>query len=65
MADAIEDSTCIRLVGVLTDQPLPSLPVWLSTHRELTSSKRIRTVCDFLRKTWRMQPVNEDKNRCI
>ncbi len=36
------------LEQVLVDQELPSLPVWLTTHRELKSSKRIRTVFDFL-----------------
>lgn len=38
------------LVSVMTNQPLPALPVWLTTHRELKSSKRIRTVFDFLAK---------------
>jgi DNA-binding transcriptional LysR family regulator len=37
-----------ELQQVLVDQALPSLPVWLTTHRELKSSKRIRTVFDFL-----------------
>jgi DNA-binding transcriptional LysR family regulator len=36
------------LVGVMTAQPVPGLPVWLTTHRELKSSQRIRTVFDFL-----------------
>ncbi len=36
------------LEQVLAEQELPSLPVWLTTHRELKSSKRIRTVFDFL-----------------
>jgi DNA-binding transcriptional LysR family regulator len=36
------------LEQVLVEQELPSLPVWLTTHRELKSSKRIRTVFDFL-----------------
>jgi len=36
------------LEQVLVEQELPSLPVWLTTHRELNSSKRIRTVFDFL-----------------
>lgn len=37
-----------ELEQVLLEQELPSLPVWLTTHRELKSSKRIRTVFDFL-----------------
>lgn len=37
-----------ELEQVLVEQELPSLPVWLTTHRELKSSKRIRTVFDFL-----------------
>lgn len=37
-----------ELEQVLVDQALPALPVWLTTHRELKSSKRIRTVFDFL-----------------
>ncbi|MBC3910223.1 LysR family transcriptional regulator [Undibacterium umbellatum] len=36
------------LEQILVEQDLPSLPVWLTTHRELKSSKRIRTVFDFL-----------------
>ncbi|MFZ6741846.1 LysR family transcriptional regulator [Undibacterium sp. JH2W] len=37
-----------ELEQVLLGQELPALPVWLTTHRELKSSKRIRTVFDFL-----------------
>jgi DNA-binding transcriptional LysR family regulator len=33
---------------VLPDQPLPSLPVWLVTHRELHASRRLRAVFDLL-----------------
>lgn len=36
------------LISVMSEQPLPKLPVWLTTHRELKSSKRIRTVFDSL-----------------
>lgn len=37
-----------QLQQVMADQVLAPLPVWLTTHRELRSSKRIRTVFDFL-----------------
>lgn len=39
-----------ELIPVMIDQPLPNLPVWLTTHRELKSSKKIRTVFDVLAK---------------
>lgn len=37
-----------QLVRVMEDQPVPDLPVWLTTHRELRDSARIRAVFDFL-----------------
>ena len=37
-----------QLVRVLPEQPLPNLPVWLTAHRELRDSPRIRAVFDFL-----------------
>jgi DNA-binding transcriptional LysR family regulator len=37
-----------ELLRVLPDQPLPSLPVWLVTHRELHTSRRLRAVFDLL-----------------
>ena len=33
---------------VLPDQDLPSLPVWLTAHQELKTSRRVRRVYDFL-----------------
>ncbi|WP_028450156.1 LysR family transcriptional regulator [Chitinibacter tainanensis] len=33
---------------LLPDLPLPRLPLWLTVHRELNSSARIRAVYDFL-----------------
>ncbi len=33
---------------VLPGLPLPVLPVWLTAHRELRASARLRTVFDFL-----------------
>ena len=37
-----------ELVPVLPGLPLPVLPVWLTAHRELRASQRLRTVFDFL-----------------
>lgn len=39
-----------ELIPVMTEQSVPSLPVWLTTHRELKSNKKIRTVFDLLAK---------------
>jgi DNA-binding transcriptional LysR family regulator len=36
------------LMPVLPDLPMPVLPVWLTAHRELRSSRRLKTVFDFL-----------------
>jgi DNA-binding transcriptional LysR family regulator len=36
------------LERVLPDLPMPRLPVWLTVHREIRSSARIRTLYDFL-----------------
>lgn len=36
------------LVQVMKDQKVPDLPVWLTAHRELRDSPRIRAVFDFL-----------------
>lgn len=33
---------------VLMDQKLPALPVWLTAHQELKTSRRVRRVYDFL-----------------
>ena len=33
---------------IMTDQPPITFPVWLATHRELRTSRRIRVVFDFL-----------------
>ncbi len=37
-----------ELIPVMSEQALPNLPVWLTTHRELKSSKKIRCVFDNL-----------------
>lgn len=36
------------IVQVLPDLPISALPVWLTVHREIRSSRRIRAVYDFL-----------------
>jgi DNA-binding transcriptional LysR family regulator len=37
-----------QLRRVLPDLPIPALPVWLTVHREIRASARIRAVYDFL-----------------
>lgn len=37
-----------ELIPVMIEQELPTLPVWLTTHRELKSNKKIRLVFDLL-----------------
>jgi DNA-binding transcriptional LysR family regulator len=37
-----------ELIPVMTEQALPKLPVWLTSHRELKSNKKIRIVFDIL-----------------
>lgn len=37
-----------QLVRVLESQPLPDQPVWITAHRELRNTARIRVVFDFL-----------------
>jgi len=37
-----------ELVELTTEFEIPSLPMWLVTHREIRASARIRTVYDFL-----------------
>jgi DNA-binding transcriptional LysR family regulator len=37
-----------QVVRVLPQMPLPSLPVWLTTHREVRGNANIRWVYDFL-----------------
>lgn len=36
------------MVALLPDLPVPSLPVWLVTHRELYTSRKIRAIYDAL-----------------
>jgi DNA-binding transcriptional LysR family regulator len=40
-----------QVVRVLADMPMPSLPVWLTVHREIRTSPRIRAVYDALAET--------------
>ena len=41
-----------ELVQVLHEVPLPSLPVWLTAHRELRDTPRLRVVFDALVAAW-------------
>ena len=43
------DSAVVRVVP---DLKIPSLPVWLTTHREIHGNPRIRRVFDFLASHW-------------
>jgi DNA-binding transcriptional LysR family regulator len=36
------------VVAVLPELPLPELPIWLTVHREIRTSRKIRAVYDFL-----------------
>ena len=46
---ALTDSAVVRVVP---DLKIPSLPVWLTTHREIHGNPRIRRVFDFLASHW-------------
>lgn len=37
-----------RLVALLPALKIPPLPIWLTVHREIRTSRRIRAVYDFL-----------------
>jgi len=37
-----------NVVAVLPQLPLPDLPIWLTVHREIRTSRKIRAVYDFL-----------------
>lgn len=43
------DAAVVRVLPALT---IPSLPVWLTTHREIHGNPRIRRVFDFLAENW-------------
>ena len=38
------------VVALLPELPLPELPIWLTVHREIRTSRKIRAVYDFLTK---------------
>lgn len=40
--------TDARVAPVLPTLPLPELPIWLTVHREIRTSRKIRAVYDFL-----------------
>lgn len=42
---------------ILKDIPIPPLPVWLASHRELHTSQRIRRTMDFLHRAIRNLPL--------
>ena len=37
-----------QVVAVLPTLKIPALPIWLTVHREIRTSRRIRAVYDFL-----------------
>ena len=37
-----------NVMAVLPQLPLPDLPIWLTVHREIRTSRKIRAVYDFL-----------------
>ena len=45
------------LVRVLPELPLPALPVWLTAHRELRDTPRLRVVFDALVAAWGASPT--------
>jgi len=46
----------VRVLPELTQPLLPVLPVWLTAHRELRHSRRLRVVFDFLAEALRRWP---------
>lgn len=46
-----------ELVRLLPDLPIPALPMWLASHRELHTSLRIRRTADFIFEALRALPL--------
>ena len=44
----VQSGTSDNVVAVLPQLPLPDLPIWLTVHREIRTSRKIRAVYDFL-----------------
>ncbi|MCY6383516.1 LysR family transcriptional regulator [Hoeflea prorocentri] len=47
------------LQRILPDVTIPPLPIWLASHSELRTSRRIRRTMDFLYEHIRLLPLNE------
>ncbi|WP_417491529.1 LysR family transcriptional regulator [Maricaulis sp.] len=50
-----------RVQRIETDIPLPSLPIWLTAHSELKTSRRVRRVFDFLAEALKAQGAHADE----
>lgn len=51
--------TCPELIRILPEIRIPSLPLWLASHRELRTSRRIRRTMDYLYEALRALPLDE------
>jgi DNA-binding transcriptional LysR family regulator len=54
-----------ELVQVMKEQAVPDLPVWLTAHRELRDSPRIRAVFDFLAEALAVPPSGADRTLAL
>ncbi|MEO4043008.1 LysR family transcriptional regulator [Hoeflea sp. CAU 1731] len=50
---------CPDLIRILPEIQIPSLPLWLASHSELRTSRRIRRTMDYLYEALRALPLDE------